>query len=267
MNITILANRDLASSLALNYLVSGLAEHQLTIFLSDQVGASTSQFQPLRDLQFFEQQLFNEIVFPAIDNQQKAGQWLTFNGLASVIGKPVETLNSINESEGLKKLAATQPDLILSVRFGKILKAPAITLARHGVLNLHSGLLPQYQGVMATFWAMLNREESYGTTLHFIDSPDIDAGPIIKRSSHALPLDQSYLENVLHLYPSGCQDMIDAVATIARGETLSPAPPNGQPSYYTFPQSQHLAAFSQQQMTLFDSQHVMGLVKAYQSLE
>ncbi|WP_444995834.1 hypothetical protein [Aliikangiella sp. IMCC44359] len=38
MNITILANRDLASNLALNYWLPELTQHNLTVFLSDVVG-------------------------------------------------------------------------------------------------------------------------------------------------------------------------------------------------------------------------------------
>ncbi|NBQ73495.1 MAG: formyl transferase, partial [Gammaproteobacteria bacterium] len=37
MNITILTNRDLASCFALNRLIPGLTEHQVTVFLSSRV--------------------------------------------------------------------------------------------------------------------------------------------------------------------------------------------------------------------------------------
>ena len=49
--------------------------------------------------------------------------------------------------------------------YRRILKAAAIQIPRHGVLNLHSGLLPAYKGLMATFWATLNGEEEIGCTL------------------------------------------------------------------------------------------------------
>ena len=208
MKITILTNKDLASNIALNYLVSGLADHQLTVFLSDKVGGSSNKTpQALIDLKFFEQQLFNQIVFPFVDQQLSRdternfsrAYFLTFDSLAKKIGRPIETLNDINQPEGLKKLQQTDPDLVLSIRFGKILKEKAIAIAKHGVLNLHSGKLPEYQGVMATFWAMYNKENEYGTTLHFIDSSAIDAGPIITHTSHPLDLSRSYLENVLNL--------------------------------------------------------------------
>ena len=38
MRITVLANRDIASNLALNYLVRALPEDQITVYLSSQVG-------------------------------------------------------------------------------------------------------------------------------------------------------------------------------------------------------------------------------------
>jgi methionyl-tRNA formyltransferase len=68
MNITLLANRDLASNLALNQLLPRLSEqHQLRVFLSSQVGSAANLPEPLRLLKFFEQTLFNDILFPALD--------------------------------------------------------------------------------------------------------------------------------------------------------------------------------------------------------
>ncbi|WP_168204071.1 formyl transferase [Aliikangiella coralliicola] len=273
MKITILANRDLASNIALNYLVSDLAVHRLRIFLSDNVGsASTETPQALIDLKFFEQQLFNEIVFPSIDMQSSyntpeqfvPAQLLTFDGLAESTGNPIETLNDINEPSGLEKLKDTEPDLILSIRFGKILKEQAISIPKFGVLNLHSGLLPEYQGVMATFWAMYNGERNYGTTLHYIDSAAIDAGPIIERSPMALNLEETYLENVLKLYRSGCRSMVNAVGKVAKGKAPKSSTQTGVPSYYTFPDETQLKTFTNAGLKLFDSQQAIALAKSYQ---
>ena len=51
MNITILTNRDLASCFALNRLIPGLAEHQVTVFLSSRVGSKPLAV-PLQHLKF-----------------------------------------------------------------------------------------------------------------------------------------------------------------------------------------------------------------------
>ena len=57
----------------------------------------------------------------------------------------------------------------------------AATLARlpNGMLNLHTGVLPDYRGVKSEFWALHNDEpERAGWTLHFM-TPELDAGDIV----------------------------------------------------------------------------------------
>lgn len=57
----------------------------------------------------------------------------------------------------------------------------AATLARipNGILNLHTGYLPDYRGVKSEFWTLLNEEpERAGWTLHFM-TPELDAGDIV----------------------------------------------------------------------------------------
>jgi hypothetical protein len=57
----------------------------------------------------------------------------------------------------------------------------AATLARmpNGMLNLHTGYLPDYRGVKSEFWALHNEEpERAGWTLHFM-TPELDAGDIV----------------------------------------------------------------------------------------
>ena len=289
MNITILANRDLASNIALNYLVKGLSKHKLNIFLSDQVGSQLDKPAQLIELQFFEQHLFNKLLFPALDlNGSKAdiaesnalkippsntdidltiaknrSQLLTFHQLEQAIGSSLESLNDINQVDGLRRLSSTAPDLILSVRYGKILQEKAIAVPKLGVLNLHSGLLPQYQGVMATFWAMFNEEDIYGTTLHFIDSNAIDSGPIISFSQDSLDLTKSYLTNVLALYELGCGNMIAAVHDLDVGTRLQPKPQDGNSQYFSFPSKTQLDDFNARGMRLFDTIEILELAQSY----
>ena len=54
MKITILTNRDLASHSALSRLVKALGDHQLTIFISEKVGADQQLPAPLMELAAFE---------------------------------------------------------------------------------------------------------------------------------------------------------------------------------------------------------------------
>ncbi len=265
MNITILLNHDLASNIALNYLVKGLTQHRLTVFVSEKVGNTKGQIpRALETLGFFEQPLFNQILCPQTNNRSDTSRRLSFDQLSSQLDSPITSLNNINQPEGLKKLRAANPELILSIRFGKILHQEAINIPKHGVLNLHSGLLPQYQGVMATFWAMYHREPEYGVTLHYINNAAIDAGPIVNRLAFKLDSDKSYLENLIELYQPGCNSMIKATNLIASGIKPDSMAQSGEARYYTFPDERQIETFHKQNMQLFNIEHIMNLVKSYQ---
>ena len=64
MKILVLANRDIASNLALNYLFQGIAEsHQFEVLLSASVGKTNhNKPEALQELAFFEQTLISILV-------------------------------------------------------------------------------------------------------------------------------------------------------------------------------------------------------------
>ena len=277
MNITILANKDIASCLALNYLLPRLEEHTASLFLSGRVGVPQKQKTQdgdgtplaLAELRFLEQTLFTDLLFPAIDGRGDGptaddSRLFTFAGLGRKFGlRTVEELNRVNDAEGLARLAGTEPELILSIRYGAILKEAAIGLPRLGVLNLHSGRLPEYRGVMASFWALLQGEAALGTTLHYITDPGIDTGPIIATTTLPVQPGRSYLCHVLALYEDGCRAMAEAVATLAAGEPLPsrPQPPGGR--YYSFPEEADLTRFAAAGWRLTEPEAVAALARRF----
>lgn len=268
MRITILANRDLASCLALNILLPALHAHQLRVFLSEAVGkpnAAANTPPELLQLKFYEQTLFNDILFPLLDasHGHKNGRLRSFAGLAQLIGHPIEELQGINDAEGLARFTASAPDLVISIRFGSILKDAALAVPKIGVLNLHSGLLPTYKGVMATFRALLQGESSIGTTLHWIDDSSIDTGRIVATTAMPVDSNKSYLGHVLSLYDDGCSAMIAAVNSLAGGKSLASSPQPAGGNYFTFPTCQELAAFHQAGWQLVNPQEIELAAKRF----
>ena len=244
MNITLLANRDLASQFAISQLVNQLADHRLSIFLSEKVGGDRPLPQPIIELGEFEKNLLG-------DGRP------TFDELAASAGCRVAGFsdldNRVNSPEGLARIQATEPELIISLRFGLIIRDAVIAIPRHGVINLHSGLLPDYRGVMATFRAMLNGDREIGTTLHYIQDSGVDTGDIISTGPIPLMAHKSYLFNVLNLYAGGCQQILQAVDAIDAGQPLTARPQLGPAGYFSFPTEAELATFFAGGQRLFDS--------------
>jgi methionyl-tRNA formyltransferase len=238
MRITLLASEDLASSFAINLLLPKLSAHQVTVFLSSKVGGGGGKVEQLRALKRFEQGLLNELPFPT-----------------------VSMLDDINTPRGFAQLESSAPELILSIRYGLILKEPIISLPPHGVINLHSGLLPDYRGVMATFWAMLNSERTIGTTLHYISDSSIDTGDAIANSSLTVSPGKSYLWHVLQLYIDGCELMAHTVEAIASGVKVPTLAQPAGGNYYTFPGEEEVAEFHERGYKLFDEAEIIEFIK------
>ena len=264
VRITLLANRDLPSNLALNYLVKALPqEYSLTLFLSESVGRAQSPPE-LRMLAFYEQTLPNKLWFPLIDAQHATGELLTFNGLAKHLEAPALSLADPNSEGGLSTLANSAPDLMVSIRFGHILKSRAIAIPKRGVLNLHSGKLPEYRGVMATFRAMLNNDKELASTIHWINSEAIDAGPVICHRATPREPSRCYLANVLSLYEAGCLALAGTINALAQGQMPRSEAATGTGNYYSFPSTTDLARFDAAGYQWADPDMLTALLARYQ---
>ncbi len=265
MKITVLANRDIHSNIALNLLRPLWDRHDLTIMLSESVGVPATGYEPpdeLRQLRFLEQQLFNYIVAPLAETQPDDGErYLTFSELA---GGDRQTVSNINAGDGLQALEDSAPDLIISIRFGLILREAAIAVPGFGVLNLHSGLLPIYKGILTTLHALAAGEPEVGCTLHLIDSPSIDAGPIVDAASIDVDRNRSLLWHVLQLYPPGCELIMRAVESLAAGESLRGAAQDndGQP-YFSLPNANDFRRLRDAGFRVWDSDDLVPVYRRF----
>ncbi len=263
MRIALLVNRDIESVLALNLLLPRLAAHEVSVFVSGQVGGpkGPKPAAMLGQLGFVEQDLWNRVVFPALDANVRPARYQSLNGLQRRFGFKIMSLASARTPEALEALAVPGADLFVSIRFGKILGAEAIALPRLGVINLHSGILPSYRGVLASFRALMNGDSKIGCTLHRIDQPSIDTGPVIEIGTLEVDRSRSLFWHILSLYPIGAAMVARAIANIAAGETLPGKPQRADDgAYFSFPTDEDLVAFTASGWRLFDRSDVNDLL-------
>ncbi len=236
MNIILLGHRDIASLFALNRLIALSPEHHYTAFTS---GTLTAE-KPVPDA----------LVELARIDAELCKQYLAEYPVANVLRAAPE-LQAPNSAEGLQRLAECEPDLIVSIRYRRILRDAAISIPRQGILNLHSGILPDYRGVMATFWAMLNDEPEIGCTLHWIVDSGIDTGPVIGISRTATRPAESYLQNLLRLYSDGGEMLVSAIADRDCGKTLGGNPQSPSVGrYFSTPDEAAIKAFTAQNLCM-----------------
>ncbi len=230
MKIILFLNNDIHSAAALRFLEPHLRDHQVRIVLSRQVGKVADLAPEL--LLIKEREKF--------DIEQN-------------FSYPTYFYDSVNSSQAVQDFRNFAPDVMVSIRFGQIMKSPLINIARHGVLNLHSGILPQYRGVMASFWAILNGEKNIGTTLHYISDGTIDTGNIIAFSEVAVNSQQSLIANINNLYQGGCVLIAQALEKIAADilPTTIDQKLLGEGGYFSYPKAEDLQRFSQLQPEMY----------------
>lgn len=84
----------------------------------------------------------------------------------------------INDPDFAKKVMSLKPDIIFVVFYPQILKKHFIEIPPRGCVNLHFAPLPKYRGCMPGGWAIINGEDEFGVTMHYIDE-GVDSGDII----------------------------------------------------------------------------------------
>jgi hypothetical protein len=62
--------------------------------------------------------------------------------------------------------------VIVSVSCPQIFKKELIELPARGCLNVHGASLPQYRGVMPSFWMLANGERQAGVSVYFVKRGD-----------------------------------------------------------------------------------------------
>lgn len=90
--------------------------------------------------------------------------------------------------KGVKRLKDLGLDYIISIHFPYIYPKRALTIPKHGALNLHPAYLPYNRGWHTPSWAILDKTP-FGATLHFMDEK-LDTGDIVhQKKVKVLPSD------------------------------------------------------------------------------
>jgi methionyl-tRNA formyltransferase len=281
MRILIFTNRDLASNINLNLILPHIAPLVKHIFVSDKVGGkNTNPPKELKEIKFFEQTLINDILFPQLEanvarttspcyddgnvTRINSSCYLTFNELSKKYNIPLQSFNNVKSAESLDFIRSLKPDLILSVRYGKIFGNEFLKIPTHGVINLHSGKLPNYRGVLAVFRALMNGDTEINATLHYIDDKTIDTGGIIGFSTLKVDKTKSLFWHIMNLYPESTALVVENIAKILRGGKIETHIQNPEAAqYFTFPTHEEVAEFKAKGFSFIEVSEYEEIIKKY----
>ena len=113
------------------------------------------------------------------------GKWAEEKGFTVL--KPATLKDGAFQDE----LDRYQPDVIVVVAYGKILPAYLLDYAKHGCLNVHGSILPEYRGAAPMQRAIMDGKEEIGITVMQMDV-GLDTGDMLLCDEVSLPEDADF---------------------------------------------------------------------------
>ena len=157
-------------------------------------------------------------------------------------GVPCLPVADVNAPEFLDELRRQGADVLISVSCPQIFKKPLIELPPLGILNIHGAILPQYRGVLPSFWMLANGEKKAGVSIYYVDSR-IDAGELCGQRIYDIPADES-LDGFLKRSKAIAADLLlEVLSDIERGQVTRRALNLAEGSYFSWPDTSAVRKF------------------------
>lgn len=118
--------------------------------------------------------------------------------------------------EFIEELKSLEPELIVVIAYGQILRKQLLEIPKYGCVNVHVSLLPRLRGAAPINWSIINGDKKTGVTTMFMDE-GLDTGDIIKTKE--FELDNEITAGELHdwMMVEGAEVLIDTVNSIENG--------------------------------------------------
>lgn len=153
----------------------------------------------------------------------------------------VVVAGTLNAKATRLRIAEYKPDIIISVAANEIFSKELLSIPRLGTLNLHSGLLPRYRGLLPTFWAMKNAEKEIGISVVLMDE-GIDSGEVLVQ--RRIPFSgQSHAEVIRATKHLGMEALVTAVSLLQKGRYERSPNESTNATYYSFPRREDVKEF------------------------
>ena len=149
---------------------------------------------------------------------------------------------SVNDPEYVRLVRDIEPDVIVSVAAPEIFQAALLGAARLGCVNVHSGRLPRYRGMMPIFWQLLSGERTAVVTVHEM-VPQVDAGGVLGTREYPLRTQESLDRAMIDTKREGARLMIDVLRQLRRGDARPEPLEMHEASYFSFPSPAKVAEF------------------------
>lgn len=149
----------------------------------------------------------------------KKVQHTPVKNMALELGLDVYQPENINRKEAIEKIRQINPDFIVVVAYGQILRQDILDIPKYGSYNVHASLLPKYRGAAPINWAIINGEKVTGITIMEMEE-GLDTGDIVL----AKPININIEEDTESLHDKlavlGGELILQALEDIKKGEAI-----------------------------------------------
>ena len=155
---------------------------------------------------------------------------------------PCETIRNVNDPLFLDRLRRLGTSLIVSVSCPQIFGKPLIELPPRGCLNIHGAILPEYRGVMPSFWMLANGEKQAGASIFFVNE-DIDAGDLCGQRIFEIREHETLDEFLRRSKAIAAELLLDVLGDIESGSVSRTPLDLSKGSYYSWPSREAVRRF------------------------
>ena len=141
----------------------------------------------------------------------------TLKQLSEKYNIPYLKHKNVNDASFVESLRDFNCDIFVSMSFNQIFKKAIINLPRLKTINCHAGLLPFYRGRNVLNWALINDEEEFGITVHFVDE-GIDTGNIILQRRYSISDTDDYSSLLRRSYVECAAILYDAIRLFVKSD-------------------------------------------------
>jgi len=140
---------------------------------------------------------------------------------AGELGLPVMTTGDVNSQECIARLKSAEPQGIVVVSFGQLLRKAVLALPPLGCINVHFSLLPELRGAAPVAWAVIRGMEETGVSIMKM-APRMDAGAVLAQARERIDPKDTAVTVAARLAPISARLLVETLALYAGGR-ITPA--------------------------------------------